>query len=105
MQSRVSQVLRFHFSNFGKNTMSESWKWIIRRQKSVLIFFETKLQFLTSFKQIGIPNFRIKMFYQVPVEIRQIYLKPDRNRNRILKPEIRPEPDSAGFPVGSYTVL
>ena len=43
----------------------------------------------------------MKKCHQVPVEIRQIYLKPDRNRNRILKPEIRPEPDSAGFPVGS----
>ena len=79
--------------------MAESWKWIIRRQKSVLISYETKFQFLTSFKQIGIPNFRIKIFYLVPVEIRQIFLKPDRNRNRILKPEIRPEPDFRSVPI------
>ena len=34
-------------------------------------------------------------------EIRQNCLQPDRSRNRILKPDIRPEPDSAGYPVGS----
>ena len=55
----------------------------------------------SSFKQVKIPSFRIKRSHQIPVEIRQIDLKPDRNRNRNLKPEIRPEPDSAGFPVGS----
>ena len=30
----------------------------------------------------------------------KVFLKPDRSR--ILKPDIRPEPDSAGYPVGSY---
>ena len=66
--------------------------------------FLDKISIFSSFKQIIISNFRMKKCHQVPVEIRQIYLKPDRNRNRILKPEIRPEPDSAGFPVGSLTV-
>ena len=50
---------------------------------------------------LNFPNFYNFEILQFPVEIRQIDLKPDRNRNRILKPEIRPEPDSAGFPVGS----
>ena len=32
-----------------------------------------------------------------PAQIRQNFLKPDRSRNRILEPE----PDLAGYPVGS----
>ena len=34
----------------------------------------------------------------------KIFLKPDRSRNRILKPDIRPEQYSVGHPVGSYYV-
>ena len=87
--------------NYGKNTMLKSWKWIIRRLKSDSQTLSKLNLSFSSFKQIEIPNFRIKKSFQIPAEIRQIDLKPDRNRNRILEPEIRPEPDSAGFPVGS----
>ena len=37
-----------------------------------------------------------------PAEIRQNFPLPDRNRNRKMEPDIRPEPDFAGYPVGSY---
>ena len=70
---------------FSQKNILESWN-------TEKIGFEKKLKFFWIFK-----NFEI---FQFPVGIRQIDLKPDRNR--ILKPEIRPEPDSAGFPVGSY---
>ena len=36
-----------------------------------------------------------------PAEIRQNFPLPDRNRNRKMEPDIRPEPDFAGYPVGS----
>jgi hypothetical protein len=36
-----------------------------------------------------------------PAEIRQIFPLPDRNRNRKMEPDIWPEPDFAGYPVGS----
>ena len=39
-----------------------------------------------------------------PAEIRQNFPLPDRNRNRKMEPDIRPEPDFAGYPVGSYAV-
>ena len=39
-----------------------------------------------------------------PAEIRQNFPLPDRNRNRKMEPDIRPEPDFAGYPVGSYWV-
>ena len=87
--------------NYGKNTMLERLKWIIWCLKSDFQTFSKLNLSFSSFKQIKIPNFRIKKSFQIPAEIRQIDLKPDRNRNRILGPEIRPEPDSAGFPVGS----
>ena len=86
-------MVKYDVGKFG-NGLFDAWSRIFK-------FFETKLS-LSSFKQGKVPNFRIKKCYQIPVEIRQIDLKPDRNRNPILKPEIRPEPDSAGFPVGFY---
>ena len=39
-----------------------------------------------------------------PAEIRQNFPLPDRNRNRKMEPDIRPEPDFAGYPVGSKCV-
>jgi hypothetical protein len=36
-----------------------------------------------------------------PAQIRQNFPLPDRNRNRKMEPDIRPEPDFAGYPVGS----
>ena len=38
-------------------------------------------------------------------EIWQDFPLPDRNRNRKMEPDIRPEPDFAGYPVGSYNGL
>ena len=70
----MSDKLGPAIENHGRNTMLESWRWI------------------SSFEQVKIPNFRSKKSYQIPVEIRQIVLKPDRNRNRNLKPDFRSVP-------------
>ena len=48
-------------------------------------------------------HFNILEIHFLGKKIRQIFLKPDRSRNWILKPDIRPGPDSAGYPVGFYS--
>ena len=82
-------------SNYGKNTMSESWKWIITRLKLDFKSFLRQNEFFFQVLTIENPKFPIKKFCQVSVKIRQIYLKLELDRNRILSFE-------TGNPVGSY---
>ena len=47
-----------------------------------------------------------KKVFLVPVEIRKIFSKPDRNRSRLLRPEVRPEPVQLDFrPVPRHDIV